>query len=142
MLQEYTNEAARTTGVRSIKGLTEFIPVHMGKASQRGLSDKTKKAMVDAFTRTIQQNARHLKGLFTVHGHINTAKHAILDQVAEHHDQFELKTHGGEEHEGLVSVLRSHLGGETQAKFVREGPGGFPEKNVKNAVIRFGKAPD
>jgi hypothetical protein len=32
--------------------------------------------------------------------------------------------------------------GETQAKFVREGPGGFPEKNVKNAIIRFGKAPE
>lgn len=142
MLQEYSNEAARSSGVRTVKGLTEFIPVHMGKASQRGLSDKTKKAMVDAFTRTIQRNARHLEGLFTAHGHINAAKHAIVDQFGEHADQLELKTHGGEEHEGLVSVLRNRLGGETQAKFVREGPGGFPEKNVKNAIIRFGKPPE
>jgi hypothetical protein len=142
MVQEYSNEAARTTGVRSVKGLTEFIPTHMGKASQRGLSERTRKAMTDSFARTIQQNAKHLEGLFTAHGHINAAKHALLDQFGTHYDQFDLRTHGGEEHEGFVSAMGRPGMGETQAKFVREGPGGFPEKNVKNAIIRFGKAPE
>lgn len=139
MLQEYSNEAARTSGTRTVKGLMDFIPVHMAKASQKNLSDKTKEGMVSSFHKTIKENEHHLGALFTAHGHINTAKHHLLDQFGEHHGEFSLKTHGGEEHEGFVSSLGRPGKTETQAKFVREGPGGFPEKNVANAVKRFGK---
>lgn len=142
MLQEYSNHAARTSGERSVKGLIDFVGVHMGKASQKKLSEKTKKARIAQFTKTINDNAHHFEAVFTAHGHFNTAKHAILDQFREHDHQFELKTHRGEEHEGIMSILGKPGPTETQAKFVREGPGGFPEKNVKNAIIRFGKPPE
>lgn len=141
MLQEYSNHAARTSGERTVEGLTKFIDTHMGKATQKKLSDKTKKAMTDSFTKTISDNAHHFRNIFAAHGHINTAKHALLDQFAEHGDQFELKTHAGEEHEGFVSSLGSP-GTDTQAKFVREGPGGFPARNTENAIKRFGKPPE
>lgn len=142
MLQEYSNHAARTSGERTVQGLMNFIGVHMNKATQKKLSEKTKKARVDSFTKIISDNAHHFRNIFTAHGHINTAKHALLDQFAEHADQFELKTHGGEEHEGFVSSLGKPGPNETQAKFVREGPGGFPAKNTENAVKRFGKPPE
>jgi len=141
MLQEYSNHAARTSGERTLKGLTEFIPVHMAKASQRNLSEKTKKAMIDSFHATINQNAHHFTNAFAAHGHINAAKHAILDQFAEHGDQFDLKTADGE-HEGFVSSMGRPGIAETQAKFVREGPSGFPARNTENAIKRFGKAPE
>jgi len=142
MLQEYSNHAARTSGVRTTDDLRKFIDIHMNKASQRGLSEKTKKSMVDSFHGFINTNSHHFDNLFAAHGHINTAKHAMLDQFGEHHDQLSLRTHGGEEHAGFVSALGVPGVRETQAKFVREGPGGFPEKNVKNAIVRFGKAPE
>lgn len=142
MLQEYSNHAARTSGERSVKGLIDFVGVHMGKASQKKLSEKTKKARIAQFTKTINDNAHHFEAVFTAHGHFNTAKHAILDQFREHDHQFELKTHRGEEHEGIMSILGKPGPTETQAKLVREGPGGFPEKNTKNAAIRFGKPPE
>lgn len=142
MLQEYSNHAARTSGERNVKGLLDFVGVHMGKATQKKLSEKTKKARIAQFTKTINDNAHHFEAVFTAHGHINAAKHAIVDQFGEHADQFELKTHGGEEHEGIMSILGKPGPTETQAKFVREGSGGFPEKNTKNAAIRFGKPPE
>ena len=142
MLQEYSNHAARTTGHRTVEGLQKFIDVHMAKASQRNLSEKTKKSMVDSFHGTINTNKRELAAAFTAHSHINDAKHHLLDQFKEHHDQFELKTHGGEEHEGFVSALGKPGVSETQAKFVREGEGGFPAKNTENAIRRFGKPAD
>lgn len=142
LLQTYSNEAARTSGTRSVDALKKFIPVYMGKTTQKKLSEKTKKGMVQDFHSLIQDHHPHLEAAFTAHGHITSAKHALLDQFKEHTDQFNLKTHAGEEHEGLVSVLGKPGPMETQAKFVREGPGGFPEKNVKNANIRFGKAPE
>jgi hypothetical protein len=141
MLQEYSNHAARTSGERTLKGLTAFIPVHMAKASQRGLSEKTKKAMVDSFHSTINNNAHHFTNAFAAHGHINAAKHALLDQFGEHGEQFELKTSDGE-HEGFVSSMGRPGIAETQAKFVREGPKGFPARNTENAIKRFGKAPE
>jgi hypothetical protein len=141
MLQEYSNHAARTSGERTVEGLRNFIPVHMAKASQKNLSEKTKKAMMDAFHKTIADNGHHLHNAFTAHTHINTAKHALLDQFGEHGDQFELKTTSGE-HEGFVSSMGRPGATETQAKFVREGPNGFPAKNTENAIKRFGKAPE
>jgi len=142
MLQEYSNHAARTTGHRTVEGLQKFIDVHMAKASQRNLSDKTKKSMVDDFNRTINKNKNEIMSAFTAHAHINAAKHHLLDQFKEHHDQFDLKTYGGEEHEGFVSALGTPGVSETQAKFVREGEGGFPAKNTENAIRRFGKPAD
>lgn len=141
MLQEYSNHAARTSGERTVEGLRNFIPVHMAKASQKNLSEKTKKAMVDAFHKTIADNGHHFHNAFTAHAHINAAKHALLDQFAEHGDQFELKTTSGE-HEGFVSSMGRPGATETQAKFVREGPNGFSAKNTENAIKRFGKAPE
>lgn len=58
-------------------------------------------------------------------------KHHVLDQFRTHADQFDLETDRGEEHEGIVSDVDGH-----QAKFVREGPDGFPKKNADN--LRFG----
>ena len=73
------------------------------------------------------------------HFNINNAKHAILDQFKTHSDQFlGLRTHAEEEHEGFVSSMGKPGVSETQAKFVREGPGGFPAKNTENAAKRFG----
>ena len=141
MLQEYSNHAARTSGERTVEGLRNFIPVHMAKASQKNLSEKTKKSMVDAFHKTIADNGHHFHNAFTAHAHINAAKHALLDQFGEHGDQFELKTASGE-HEGFVSSMGRPGATETQAKFVREGPNGFPAKNTENAIKRFGKAPE
>jgi hypothetical protein len=141
MLQEYSNHAARTSGDRTVEGLRKFISVHMAKASQKSLSDKTKKAMVDSFHSTIADNAHHFHNAFTAHAHINRAKHALLDQFGEHGDQFELKTASGE-HEGFVSSMGRPGATETQAKFVREGPTGFPARNTENAIKRFGKAPE
>ena len=141
MLQEYSNHAARTSGDRTVEGLRNFISVHMAKASQKSLSDKTKKAMVDSFHSTIADNAHHFHNAFTAHAHINRAKHALLDQFGEHGDQFELKTASGE-HEGFVSSMGRPGSTETQAKFVREGPNGFPARNTENAIKRFGKAPE
>ena len=139
MLQEYSNHAARTTGERSAQGLREFIPVHMAKSSQKGLSDKTKKAMTDSFHSTLDQHGSSIGGLFQAHAHINNAKHALLDQFKTHSDQFlGLRTHAEEEHEGFVSSMGKPGVSETQAKFVREGPGGFPAKNTENAAKRFG----
>lgn len=142
MLQEYSNHAARTSGERTVEGLAKFIPVHMAKASQRNLSEKTKKSMVDSFNKTISDNAHHFTNIFAAHGHINAAKHALLDQFGEHAGQFELQTHGGEEHEGFVSSMGRPGIAETQAKFVREGPSGFPAKNTETGIRRFGKAPE
>ena len=141
MLQEYSNHAARTSGDRTVEGLRNFISVHMAKASQKSLSEKTKKAMVDSFHSTIADNAHHFHNAFTAHAHINRAKHALLDQFGEHGDQFELKTASGE-HEGFVSSMGRPGATETQAKFVREGPTGFPARNTENAIKRFGKAPE
>lgn len=137
MLQEYSNHAARTSGRRTTKDLEKFIPVYMGKQTQKKLSEKTRRTMSDTFVRTIRTNQRHLDSMFTAHGHINTAKHAILDQFATHHDQFELRPHSSE-HEGIVSSLGVPGRTETQAKFVREGEKGFAARNAANAAKRFG----
>jgi hypothetical protein len=138
-LQTYSNEAARTSGVRSVHELKKFIPVYMEKTTQRKLSENTRRKMVQTFHSLIQDHHSHLEAAFTAHGHITSAKHALLDQFKEHTGQFNLKTHAGEEHEGLVSVLGKPGPMETQAKFVREGPGGFPEKNVANSIQTRGK---
>jgi hypothetical protein len=138
-LQTYSNEAARTSGVRSVHELKKFIPVYMEKTTQRKLSENTRRKMVQTFHNLIQDHHPHLEAAFTAHGHITSAKHALLDQFKEHTGQFNLTTHAGEEHEGLVSVLGKPGPMETQAKFVREGPGGFPEKNVANSIQTRGK---
>lgn len=142
MLQEYSNHAARTSGKRTVEGLMKFIPVHMKKKTQAKLTPKTKKARTESFRSFIRDNAHHFGAAFEAHGHINDAKHAILNQFAQHAGQFDLQTHAGEEHEGLVSSLGTPGATETQAKLVREGPGGFPAKNQENSIKRFGKPPE
>ena len=138
MFQEYSNHAARTTGERTTEALREFIPVHMAKSTQQKLSEKTQKAMIDSFHSTIDRHGSSIGGLFQAHTHINNAKHALLDQFKTHSDQFpSLRTHAEEEHEGFVSSMGKPGVSETQAKFVREGSGGFPAKNTENAAKRF-----
>ena len=139
-LKQYSNHEARTTGVRTVKGLTKHIDTYMGKSAQSKLKPDTQKKIRDSFHDTIKNNSHHFKTLFTIHDHINKAKHHLLDELEQNHKHhFDIHTHNNEEHEGMVSSLGRPGKNEVQAKLVREGPGGFPEKNTANAAIRFGK---
>ena len=147
-LKHYSNNMARTTGTRSVESLKK----HADKIRDKELKDAQKEAVKKgktfdpnskkvqninekhrAFHDFIKKNQKSFNKVFQAHNHITHAKHTILDHFRDHEHQFDVQTHGGEEHEGLVSVT-----GGTMAKLVREGPGGFPEKNVANAAIRFG----
>jgi hypothetical protein len=147
-IKHYSNNIARTTGVRSVSTLKKHADMLRDKELLKARKDSEKQgkkfdpnskkvqnihAKHQAFHTIINDNEKHFNRLFQAHGHITQAKHTILDHFRNHEHQFDVKTHDNEEHEGLVSVLRGSM-----AKLVREGPGGFPEKNVANAAVRFG----
>lgn len=144
----YSNNMARTSGVRSVSTMKKHVETMRSKEIEKAKKEAAKNdkkfepegkkaqnihAKHDAFHSIINDHEDHFNKLFQAHNHITQAKHEILDSFRSHEHQFDVKTHENEEHEGLVSV---HNG--SMAKLVREGPGGFPEKNVANAAKRFG----
>lgn len=136
LVRNYSNKMSRTTDKRSVAGLKS----HVADFVERNVkSESGKKKLHDALHADIDANKHHLDSLFKAHHHINQAKHHMLDEFEKSHKgKFDIETHGGEEHEGIVSTLKSKSG-ESMAKFVRTGPGGFPERNTANAAIRFAK---
>ena len=132
MLQGYSNLMARTSGKRSIEDLKDFV----GDYVNRTRPESTRGKWAAQYMDRINNNSTQLDNLFTAHHHINHAKHHMLDSFRAHHADYDLKPHGGHEHEGLVS----HLDGNISAKFVREGPNGFAAKNAA-AAERFRQTP-
>jgi hypothetical protein len=138
LVRNYSNAAARTTGKRSVAGLRKHVA---GYAERTVKSEAGRKKLHDALHADIDANKHHLNALFKAHHHIVQAKHHMLDEFGKsHRGKFDIDTHGGEEHEGLVSSMKTPHG-ETMVKLVREGEGGFPARNTANAAIRFGKKP-
>lgn len=130
---QYHGHASRTTGVRSVEGLKKYVARYMKKPSQ--VTKKTsawRRATRKILNDTIDTHAHHFGPLFDTHNAMIRAKHHVLDQMREHEGQFQLQTDGGEEHEGIVSSIGMPGVDEHQAKFVREGPAGFPKKNTDN----------
>jgi len=80
----------------------------------------------------------HFDALFNAHNLLTQSKHAMMDHLAAHHHVFDIKPHRDEEHEGIVATSGDT---GTMAKFVREGPGGFAEKNAaRTAELRKSSA--
>lgn len=133
MIRNYSNTAARTTGLRSVEGLKAHAKkwVERTTKSEKGRAKKLGEMHAD-----IDANAHHFKAMFKAHHHLNQATHHMLDQFREHEHQFDISTHAGEEHEGIVSSLGKGKKA-TQVKLVRQGPKGFPKKNFENP--RFAK---
>ena len=134
-IDQYNSHAARTSGQRSVEGARKYVSDFMAKKSQSSSSEKSQKALHDSLHKSLSDHEQHFHNLFNAHNHINAAKHHILDEFKGHAHKFDIHTRGGEEHEGIVSTI----GEKHQAKLVREGPGGFPEKNEKNQKTRFAK---
>lgn len=135
MVRNYSNTAARTTGLRSVEGLKAHAKKWVDRTTK---SEKGRAKKLAELHGDIDAHAHHFKALFKAHHHINQATHHMLDQFREHEHQFDIHTHAGEEHEGLVSTLGKGKNA-TQVKLVRQGPKGFPKKNAENP--RFAKSP-
>ena len=129
---QYHSHASRTNGVRSVEGLRDYMDGFMSKKAQSSLKPATQTALRTTIGGIIDTHAHHFGSLFNAHNSMIRAKHHVLDQMREHEGQFQLQTHGGEEHEGIVSSIGTPGVDEHQAKFVREGPAGFPKKNTDN----------
>jgi len=133
IVRQYSNTAARTTGKRSVEGLKAHAQKFIHKTNK---SEKGRAKTLAAVHGEIDANAHHFNAMFQAHHHINQATHHMLDQFKEHAHQFDIDTHGGEEHEGLVSTMGKGKK-QVQVKLVRQGPGGFAAKNFANP--RFNK---
>lgn len=135
MVRNYSNNAARTTGERSVEGLKAHAKKWVDRTTK---SEKGRAKKLAELHGDIDAHAHHFHSLFQAHHHINQATHHMLDQFREHEHQFDIHTHAGEEHEGLVSTLGKGKKA-TQVKLVRQGPQGFPKKNFENP--KFAKEP-
>ena len=145
-MQEYLNEVVATTGQRTVKSLRDYVaqPIsgqrtsygYMEKSTQAKMSDAARQKLEKELRDHIDQNKHHIQGLFEHMQHITDAKHHMLDQLAEHHDKFNLTPAPGEEHEGLVSALGIPGVNETLAKLTREGLSGFSARNRRRGVER------
>jgi len=133
MVRNYSNTAARTTGLRSVEGLKAHAKKWVDRTTK---SEKGRAKKLGELHKDIDDNVHHFKALFKAHHHIAQATHHMLDEFRGHEHQFDIKTHDGEEHEGLVSTLGKGKNA-TQVKLVRQGPKGFPKKNFENP--RFAK---
>ena len=130
-LQAYSNHVARTSGVRSSDDFREFVKGHVAK---RKVSAGLRERELEDHTRTIEDNLQAIDSLFGAHNELTSAKHHMIDHLRDHHDRFDITPHDDHEHEGIVGTH-----GETgvMSKFVREGPGGFAEKNAaRSAELR------
>lgn len=134
-LQGYSNHVARTSGVRSTDDLINHVQTHVNK---RKVSDKLKQKELESHLGFIDQNRQHFDALFNAHNLLTQSKHTMMDHLAAHHHVFDIKPHRDEEHEGIVATSGDT---GTMAKFVREGPGGFAEKNAaRTAELRKSSA--
>ena len=144
--EQYHSHSSRTSGVRSVPEMRAYVDTFTNKKAQQPAKRKTetdaehkmrvsthKTELSRALHANIDKHEEKFHKVFGIHNQLISAKHHILDQMREHEGQFQLQTHAGEEHEGLVSSLPKH----GMAKFVREGPAGFPKKNNDNP--RFAK---
>ena len=142
---QYHSHSSRTSGERSVAEMRDYVHKFVSKKAQHPARRKTEsdqqyEARVSAHTQQlarelhahIDKHESRLHHLFTAHNHLIHAKHHLLDQMREHEHGFHLQTHGGEEHEGFVSSIGTPGRNEHMANFVREGPGGFPQKNHNN----------
>lgn len=143
--EQYHSHSSRTSGERSVGEMREYVKTFVNKKAQhpgrkKNESDAQYESRVNAHKAqlskelhaNIDKHENHFHKLFGIHNHLIHAKHHILDQMREHEHQFQLQTHNGEEHEGLVSSIGTPGKDERMAKFVREGPTGFPKKNHNN----------
>lgn len=138
LVRNYSNAMARTTARRGVAGLKNHVA---GFVERNIKSESGKTKLHNTLHADIDANKKHLDALFKAHHHIVQAKHHMLDEFEQsHRHKFDIDTHGGEEHEGLVSSMKTPHG-ETMVKLVREGEKGFPARNTANAAIRFGKKP-
>jgi len=130
LIQGYSNLIARTTGRRSVEDFRGFVSDYVG----RNRPESTREKWTTKHMEYINNNSTQLDNVFTAHHHLNHAKHHLLDILGAHQGDYEIVPHGGDEHEGLVS----HMKDKVSAKFVREGPGGFPAKNAAGTARRVG----
>ena len=143
--EQYHSHSSRTSGVRSVGEMRDYVDTFVNKKAQQPARRKTESdeqytARAEAHRQKLRSelhshignHEQRFHSLFGVHNNLISAKHHILDQMRDHETGFELQTHGGEEHEGLVSSLGLPGVDEHMAKFVREGPTGFPKKNHEN----------
>ena len=151
--EQYHSHSSRTSGSRSVAEMRAYVDNFTNKKAQQPGGGKPKKGessaehkmrlsahkaeLSGALHANIDKHEEKFHKLFGIHNQLISAKHHILDQMREHEGQFELQTHAGEEHEGLVSSITTPGKKEHMAKFVREGPTGFPKKNNDNP--RFAK---
>lgn len=144
--EQYHSHSSRTSGSRSVTEMRAYVDTFTNKKAQQPAKRKTetdaehkmrvsthKTELSRALHANIDKHEEKFHKIFGIHNQLISAKHHILDQMREHEAQFQLQTHAGEEHEGLVSSLPKH----GMAKFVREGSAGFPKKNNDNP--RFAK---
>lgn len=137
MVRNYSNTAARTTGLRSVEGLKAHAKQWVDRTTK---SEKGRAKKLAELHGQIDAHAHHLKSMFKAHHHVKQATHHMLDQFRGHEHQFDVPTHAGEEHEGLVSTIGKGKNA-TQVKLVRQGPKGFPKKNFENPRFAKGQTP-
>lgn len=137
MVRNYSNSAARTTGLRSVEGLKAHAKKWVDRTTK---SEKGRAKKLAELHGDIDAHAPHFKSMFKAHHHVKQATHHMLDQFRGHEHQFDVSTHAGEEHEGLVSTLGKGKKA-TQVKLVRQGPKGFPKKNFENPRFAKGQQP-
>jgi len=137
MVRNYSNTAARTTGLRSVEGLKAHAKAWVDRTTK---SEKGRAKKLAELHGDIDAHAPHFKSMFKAHHHVKQATHHMLDQFRGHEHQFDVSTHAGEEHEGLVSTLGKGKKA-TQVKLVRQGPKGFPKKNFENPRFAKGQQP-
>ena len=137
MVRNYSNTAARTTGLRSVEGLKAHAKAWVDRTTK---SEKGRAKKLAELHGDIDAHAPHFKSMFKAHHHVKQATHHLLDQFRGHEHQFDVSTHAGEEHEGLVSTLGKGKNA-TQVKLVRQGQKGFPRKNFENPRFAKGQQP-
>jgi hypothetical protein len=144
-LQQYSNHEARTTGSRDVDRMRKHVDVYMNKAAQKKLAPKSHEALKQGLHDSIDKNEHHFHNIFSAHNHLTQASNHLLDQLGQHHDQFDIQVHPDspyKRHEGVVSSEKEtkgkNKGDEVQAKLTRQGPDGFSKANKDNEAIRFG----
>jgi hypothetical protein len=142
---QYHSHSSRTSGQRSVEEMRKYVDIFVNKKAQSPARRKTEsdhehrsrtQSHRAALRKQLHDNITgiepHLRTVFDAHNNLIHAKHHILDQMREIEGGFDLQTHAGEEHEGFVSSIGTPGTDEHMAKFVREGPVGFPKKNHEN----------
>jgi len=80
MVRNYSNTAARTTGLRSVEGLKAHAKKWVDRTTK---SEKGRAKKLGELHKDIDDNVHHFKALFKAHHHIAQATHHMLDEVVE-----------------------------------------------------------